>query len=114
MKFACLAAGLALLAGAAHAQQPDAFDALVAEGAPQCVSMAVIKQIAASVEDLNENQFQFGRALYIALPPMSPELPPGDKAWIATSGERHMLGLSGDVRGSGGGSINATCARCDT
>jgi hypothetical protein len=77
MKFACLAAGLALLAGAAHAQQPDAFDALVADGAPRCVPMAVIKQIADGVETLDANQFQFVRALYIALPPMSPHLPQG-------------------------------------
>jgi hypothetical protein len=112
MKFACLAGGLALLACAAHAQQPpDAFTALVSESAPQCVPMAVIKQIADNVDELDANQFQFVRALYIAIPPLSPELPPGDKAWMATSGDRHMLGLSGDVLGAGGGSVNATCAR---
>jgi hypothetical protein len=108
---AYLAAAIALIAGAAHAQQrPDAFDALVAEGSPACVPMIVVKQIADGVENLDANQFQFVRALFIAIPPMSSELPPGDRAWIATSGDRHMLGLEGDAL-VGGLTVNATCAR---
>ncbi len=41
---------------------------------------------------LTPQQFQFVRALYIAIPPIS-ELPPGDSAVIATADGRSMIAL---------------------
>jgi hypothetical protein len=51
---------------------------------------------------LTPQQFQFARALYIAIPPISRQLPPGDSAVVATADGRSMIALV-----SGG----ETCAR---
>ena len=73
--------------------------------------MAIIREVSDRIDKLNERQFEFVRALYIAIPPISTELPPGDMAWLATNGDRHMAGLEGDVIGEGGKTILASCAR---
>ena len=51
---------------------------------------------------LTPEQFQFVRALYIAIPPISRELPPGDSAIVASAGGKAMVALVADGR---------TCAR---
>ena len=48
------------------------------------------------VTDLTPEQFQFVRAFYVALPPISRTLPPGDHAIIAISGGDVMLALVAD------------------
>ena len=48
------------------------------------------------VMDLTAEQFQFVRALYVALPPVSRTLPPGDHAVMASSGGSVMLALVAD------------------
>jgi hypothetical protein len=45
------------------------------------------------VTDLTPEQFQFVRALYIAIPPVSRKLPPGDHAVMASSGGAVMVAL---------------------
>ena len=74
---------------------PAAFDRLLDEGAPECVSLAVIKSVS-TVTDLAAEQFQFVRALYIAIPPVSQKLPPGDRAVMANSGGAVMVALVAD------------------
>jgi hypothetical protein len=41
-------------------------------------------------------QFQFARALYVAIPPISRELPPGDSAVVASAGGKAMVALVAD------------------
>ena len=43
------------------------------------------------VMDLTPEQFQFVRAFYVAIPPVSRTLPPGDHAIMASSGADVML-----------------------
>jgi hypothetical protein len=68
------------------------FDKWLGPDAPECVSVAAIKS-AATVTDLTPEQFQFTRALYIAIPPISRKLPPGDRAIMASSGGAVMIAL---------------------
>ena len=45
---------------------------------------------------LTPEQFQFARALYVAIPPISRELPPGDSAVVASAGGKAMVALVAD------------------
>lgn len=64
--------------------------------APQCVSVSKIGSVS-HVTKLSPEQFQFVRALYVAIPPISRELPPGDSAVVASAKGRSMVALvSGD------------------
>ena len=49
-----------------------------------------------TVTDLTPEQFQFVRAFYVAIPPVSRSLPPGDHAIMAISGGDVMLALVAD------------------
>jgi len=69
-----------------------AFDRWLDQQAPECVPVSAIKSVS-TVTDLTSEQFQFVRALYVALPPVSRTLPPGDHAIMATSGGSVMLAL---------------------
>jgi hypothetical protein len=70
----------------------DVFDPWLGEGAPTCAPLAGLKEVARVVE-LTPEQFQFVRALYVAIPPISRELPPGDRAIMATASDGVMLAL---------------------
>lgn len=72
-----------------------AFDRWLDQQAPKCVPVSAIKSVS-TVTDLTPEQFQFVRALYVALPPISRTLPPGDRAVMATSGGDVMLALVAD------------------
>ena len=69
--------------------------------APQCVAVSKIGSVS-HLTKLTPQQFQFVRALYIAIPPISRQLPPGDSAVVASANGRSMIALV-----SGG----ETCAR---
>ena len=47
-------------------------------------------------EGPHAEQFQFVRALYVAIPPVSHTLPPGDRAVMLSSGGSVMLALVSD------------------
>ena len=100
---AALAAGC--LVSSAHALAADgdasAFDKWLSPDAPECVPVSAIKSVA-TLTDLTPQQFQFVRALYIAIPPISRKLPPGDHAIMASSGDAVMVALVAD---------NQACAR---
>src|SRR5258708_39593310 len=91
---AALAAGCLVSSAAAFAGDSDAgvFDRWLDQKAPECVPVSAIKSVS-TVTDLTPEQFQFVRALYVALPPISRTLPPGDHAVMASSGGSVMLGL---------------------
>ena len=100
MKFAWFSAALStvLLSGVcAHAQEAGVFDKWLNEQSPTCVPVSEFKTVSTVIE-LTPEQFQFVRALYVALPPVSRTLPPGDKAIMANSGDAVMLALVADAR----------------
>jgi len=63
--------------------------------APECLPVSAFKSVS-TVTDLTPEQFQFARALYIAIAPVSRELPPGDHAVMASSGGAVMVALVAD------------------
>src|SRR5271157_5639611 len=86
----------ALLTGSgAHAQDAGVFDKWLSEAAPECVPVDAFRSIS-TVTDLTPEQFQFVRALFVALPPVSRTLPPGDHAIMARSGGAVVLALVAD------------------
>ena len=77
------------------ADDAGSFDKWLSPDAPECVPVSAIKS-AATVTELTPEQFQFARALYIAVPPISRKLPPGDHAIMASSGGAVMVALVAD------------------
>ena len=95
MRLAAFGAALStalLSASAASAQSAGVFDKWLSQDLPQCVPVSEFKAVS-TVTDLSPAQFQFVRALYVALPPVSRTLPPGDHAVMASSGGAVMLAL---------------------
>ena len=80
--FSTLAA-TSLCAAASARDNPKSLQELLAplaQGA--CVKMDDVRSAGATVQ-LTPEQFQFVRAFYMAVPPVSHELPPGDRAFLA-------------------------------
>jgi len=63
--------------------------------APQCVSVTELKSSASLIE-LTSDQFQFARALFVAIPPVSHALPPGDRAVMVSADGLVMVALVAD------------------
>ncbi len=76
----------------ARAQDAGVFAKWLDPDSPTCVPVADIKSVA-SVIELTPEQFQFARALYVAIPPISRSLPPGDRAVVAQAGDSTMIAL---------------------
>jgi hypothetical protein len=98
MKLVWFSAALStvLLSGVcAHAQEAGVFDRWLNKRSPICVRMSEFKAVSTVIE-LTPEQVQFVRALYVALPPVSRTLPPGDHAVMANSGDAVMLALVAD------------------
>lgn len=97
--------GPVLLIATLLAFRADAKDADLLRGwvsaSPQCIPTTEFRSATRSVE-LSPEQFEFVRALYVALPPMSKTLPPGDRALMVSVGDETMLALVSD---------NLACAR---
>jgi len=93
MAVACLVSSVPARAG--DGDGPGTFDKWLNPDAPECVPMSAIRSVA-TVRELTPEQFQFVRALYVAIPPVSRTLPPGDHAVMATSGGSVMLALVAD------------------
>ena len=87
----CLVSPTLVFAG----NDASVFNRWLDPGAPECVPMSEV-QSASKVTDLTTEQFQFVRALYVAIPPVSLTLPPGDHAIMASSGGSVMLALVAD------------------
>jgi hypothetical protein len=94
---ATLAAGCLVSSAPALAAEgdPGIFDKWLNPDAPQCVPVSAIRSVSA-LTDLTAEQFQFVRALYVAIPPVSRKLPPGDRAVMASSGGAVMVALVAD------------------
>ena len=75
-----------------YSQEAGVFSQWLDTNAPQCVAISKIGSVS-RLTKLTHEQFQFVRALYIAIPPISRELPPGDSAVIASASGRSMIAL---------------------
>ena len=73
----------------------DAFAALLSGDQPECIPLAEVNKAADGSVPLNGDQFQFVRALYVAIPPVSDELPAGDHAALFLDGANKavMVGI---------------------
>ena len=87
----CLVSSTPAFAG----DDASVFDKWLDPSAPDCVAVSAIQSVS-RVTDLTAEQFQFVRALYVAIPPVSRTLPPGDHAVMASSGGSVMLALIAD------------------
>ncbi len=79
----------------AFAGDADVFDRWLDQQAPECVPVSDINSVS-TVTNLTPEQFQFVRALYVAIPPVSQTLPPSDHAVMATSGGAVLLAIVAD------------------
>jgi hypothetical protein len=69
------------------------FDKWLSPDSPACSPVIELKKAGASVVTLTPEQFQFVRALYVGMPPISMSLPPGETAIEATIGKSVMIAL---------------------
>src|ERR1700722_1637846 len=84
-----------------YIQEAGVFSQWLDPDAPRCVSVSKIGS-GSRLTKLTPEQVQFVRALYVAIPPISRELPPGDSAVVASASGRSMIALI---------SGNQACAR---
>ena len=75
-----------------YSQEAGVFSQWLDPNAPQCVAISKIGSVS-RLTKLTHGQFQFVRALYVAIPPISRELPPGDRAVIASASGRSMIAI---------------------
>ncbi len=76
-------------------QDAGVFSRWLMADAPECVPVSQIGSVS-HVTRLTPEQFQFVRALYVAIPPVSRQLPPGDSAVMASAGGKAMIALVAD------------------
>lgn len=76
-------------------QEAGVFSQWLSPEAPACVPVSKIGSVS-RLTKLTPEQFQFVRALYVAIPPISRELPPGDGAVEASAGGKTMVALVSD------------------
>jgi hypothetical protein len=94
-------AALAFLSSAAPAFAANAnaktgvFAEWLSGDQPECIPLAEVNKAADDSVPLNGDQFQFVRALFVAIPPMSGELPAGDHAALFLDGANKavMVGI---------------------
>ena len=89
-------AALAFLSSAAPAfAEAGAFAEWLSGDQPECIPLGAVTKAADDSVPLNADQFQFVRALFVAIPPVSDELPPGDRAALFLDGanESVMVGI---------------------
>ena len=78
-----------------NSEQAGVFGRWLTPDAPQCVPVSEIGSVS-RLTKLTAEQFQFVRALYIAIPPISRQLPPGDSAVVAIADGKAMIALVAD------------------
>jgi len=105
MRIAAAVAALAI-SSAAQAQDANVFDQWLNPSSATCIPLEAIKKANVEAIQLTPRQFEFVRALYIAIPPTSHHLPPGDRAFEFRANGKVMLGLV-----IGAGKMAETCAR---
>ena len=89
-------AALTFLSSAAPAfAEAGAFAEWLSGDQPECVPLAAMNKAVDGSVALNGDQFQFVRALFVAIPPVSDELPAGDHAALFLDGANKavMVGI---------------------
>jgi hypothetical protein len=89
-------AALAFLSSVVPAfAEAGAFAEWLSGDQPECIPLGAVTKAADDSIPLNGDQFQFVRALFVAIPPVSDELPPGDRAALFLDGanEAAMVGI---------------------
>lgn len=87
MRSLLISLGAMLIAGQAYAQQPPAmpdfgsFTPFVQS--TSCTPLSVIEKVAKKMVPMKSEAMRFVQGLYVATPPLSTKLPPGDKLVIA-------------------------------
>src|ERR1700733_7973801 len=85
-----------ILAALAFLSSPaPAFAEWLSDDQPECIPLGEVNKAADGSVPLNGDQFQFVRALFVAIPPVSDELPPGDRAALFLDGANKavMVGI---------------------
>jgi hypothetical protein len=90
-----------LTVGRANAEE-TAFEEFFAPNSPKCVPVAAIEAAAKGYRPVSQETYRFIQAIYVAIPPISHELSPGDKAELDTDGN-HVIAFLTDG--------SQTCAR---
>jgi hypothetical protein len=83
------------LNGQDMSQEAGVFTQWLKPDAPECVPVSKIGSVS-RLTKLTTEQFQFVRALYVAIPPISRQLPPGDSAVVASAEGKAMVALVAD------------------
>jgi hypothetical protein len=89
-------AALAFLSSPALAfAEAGAFAEWLSGDQPECIPLGAVTKAADGSVPLNGDQFQFVRALFVAIPPVSDDLPPGDRAALFLDGANKavMVGI---------------------
>ena len=89
-------AALAFLSSVAPAfAEAGAFAEWLSGNQPECIPLGAVNKASDGSVPLNADQFQFVRALFVAIPPVSGELPPGDRAALFLDGANKavMVGI---------------------
>ena len=85
-------AALAFLSSAAPAfAEAGAFAEWLSGDQPECIPLGAVIKAADDSVPLNADQFQFVRALFVAIPPVSDGLPPGDRAALFLDGASKVV-----------------------
>ena len=106
LRISAVAVALSLIGGSALAEDAGPFDKWLSPDSAPCVSLSELKKDGAKIVKLTPDQFQFARALYVAIPPVSRKLPPAETAVEAMAGGAVMVALV-----TGDGDVARTCAR---
>ena len=83
---------IALLFAVPQLARAESLDPWLGHDAAKCAPLSGLDKVA-KVATLTPAQFEFVRALYIALPPISHQLPPGDHAVLAIANDSAMAAL---------------------
>ena len=85
-------AALAFLSSPAPAfAEAGAFAEWLSGDQPECIPLGAVNKAADDSVPLNADQFQFVRALFVAIPPVSDELPPGDRAALLDGANKAVM-----------------------
>jgi hypothetical protein len=84
-----------LVAFSAQAEDSGPFAQWIDKNTPRCVPVSDFASVSRTIR-LTPEQFQFVRALFVATPPVSRTLPPGDHAVLAVAKDQAMLALVSD------------------
>jgi hypothetical protein len=92
-KFLAVLASLSSVAPAFA--EAGAFAEWLSGDQPECIPLGAVTKAADDSVPLNADQLQFVRALFVAIPPVSDELPPGDRAALFLDGANKavMVGI---------------------